>query len=210
MPAPAALAAFLVATLALLLIPGPSVLFVVARSVEQGRRAGLASVGGGALGNLVHVCAATVGLSALLASSALAFAVVKYLGAAYLLYLGLRTLLAKEAKETHGVGPHRSLRRIFSQGVVVYVLNPKTALFFLAFLPQFTAPARGPLAPQLFVLGSLFVLLALITDSTYALLAGTAGGWLRTNARVRRGQRYVSGGVYLALGLTAAVSGQRK
>ncbi len=210
MPTLTTLTAFLIATLALLLIPGPSVLFVVARSLEQGRRAGLASVGGGALGNLVHVCAATVGLSTLLASSALAFSVVKYLGAAYLLYLGLRTFLTKEAQETHGAGPRRPLRHIFSQGVVVYALNPKTALFFLAFLPQFTNPARGPLAPQLFVLGGLFVLLALITDSAYALLAGAVGGRLRTNVRVRRGQRYVSGGVYLALGLTAAVSGQRK
>jgi threonine/homoserine/homoserine lactone efflux protein len=205
-----ALAAFVVATLALLLIPGPSVLFVVARSVEQGRRAGLASVGGGAFGNLVHVCAATVGLSALLASSALAFSVVKYLGAAYLFYLGLRTLLTKEAEGTNGIGPRRSLRRIFSQSVIVYALNPKTALFFLAFLPQFTDPARGPLAPQLLVLGGLFVLLALVTDSAYALLAGVVGGWLRRNARVQRGQRYFSGIVYLALGVTAAITGERK
>jgi threonine/homoserine/homoserine lactone efflux protein len=210
MPAPAAVVAFVLATLAFLLIPGPAVLFVVTRSIEQGRRAGLASVSGGAFGNLVHVCAATLGVSAIVASSAVAYSVVKYLGAAYLIYLGLRTLLTRDAGDMLEVGPRRSLRRIMWQGFLVYALHPKTALFFLAFLPQFTDPARGPVATQLFVLGSLFVLMSLITDGGYALLAGTLGGWLRTSVRVRRVQRYVSGSVYLALGVTAAMSGQRK
>jgi threonine/homoserine/homoserine lactone efflux protein len=210
MPAPATLAAFVLATLAFLLIPGPAVLFVVARSVEQGRRAGIASVAGGSLGNLVHVVAATLGVSALVASSALAFSVVKYLGAAYLIYLGLRTLLTREDEGTAAIGPRRSLRRIAWQGFLVYALHPKTALFFLAFLPQFADPSRGPIAPQIFILGCLFILLSLLTDGGYALLAGTVGGWLRSSARIRRIQRYVSGSVYLALGVTAAFSGQRK
>ena len=209
MPEPTTLAAFVVAAVVLLLAPGPAVLFVVARSIEQGRRAGLASVAGGSLGNLVHVGAATFGLSALLASSATAFSVVKYAGAAYLLYLGLRTLLTRET-EAAAVAPPQPLRRVFSQAMLVYALNPKTALFFLAFLPQFTDPARGPIAPQLFFLGSLFVLLALVTDSVYAVLAGSLAGWLRGNVRVRRGQRYVAGGVYLALGAATALGGDHR
>lgn len=208
MPEPTTLAAFLVAAIALLLAPGPAVLFVVARSVEQGRRAGLTSVVGGALGNLVHVVAATVGLSAILASSSVAFSVVKYAGAAYLLYLGVRVLLSKETPESIVAAP-QPLRRVFSQAALVYALNPKTALFFLAFLPQFADPARGAVAPQLFFLGSLFVLLALVTDSGYALLAGSLSGWLRRNARVRRGQRYFAGGVYLTLAAATAL-GDRK
>lgn len=209
MPEPTTLAAFLVAAIALLLAPGPAVLFVVARSVEQGRRAGLTSVVGGALGNLVHVAGATLGLSAILASSALAFSVVKYAGAAYLCYLGVRVLLSKDDLAT-AIGAPQPLRRVFSQAALVYALNPKTALFFLAFLPQFADPARGPLAPQLFLLGSLFVLMALITDSGYALLAGSLAGWLKRNARVRRGQRYFAGGVYLTLAAATALGGEQR
>jgi threonine/homoserine/homoserine lactone efflux protein len=203
-PEPTTLAAFIVAAVALLLAPGPAVMFVVARSVEQGRRAGLTSVVGGALGNLVHVGAATVGLSAILASSSVAFSVVKYAGAVYLLYLGVRVLLSKETPDSI-IGSPQPLRRVFSQAALVYALNPKTALFFLAFLPQFADPARGAVAPQLFLLGSLFVLLALVTDSGYALLAGSLSGWLRRNARVRRGQRYFAGGVYLTLAAATAL-----
>jgi threonine/homoserine/homoserine lactone efflux protein len=203
-PEPTTLAAFIVAAVALLLAPGPAVMFVVARSVEQGRRAGLTSVVGGALGNLVHVGAATVGLSAILASSSVAFSVVKYAGAAYLLYLGVRVLLSKETPDAV-IGAAQPLRRVFSQAALVYALNPKTALFFLAFLPQFADPARGAVAPQLFLLGSLFVLLALVTDSGYALLAGSLSGWLRRNARVRRRQRYFAGGVYLTLAAATAL-----
>lgn len=209
MPDPTTLAAFVVAAVALLLAPGPAVMFVVARSVEQGRRAGLTSVVGGALGNLVHVGAATVGLSAILASSSFAFSIVKYAGAAYLLYLGVRVLLSKETPDSI-IGAPQPLRRVFSQAALVYALNPKTALFFLAFLPQFADPARGAVAPQLFLLGSLFVLLALVTDSGYALLAGSLAGWLQRNARVRRGQRYFAGGVYLTLAAATALGGEQR
>lgn len=210
MPTGSTLALFLAAALLLLIVPGPSVLYIVARSIEQGRRAGLVSAVGVGAGALVHVAAATVGLSALLVSSALAFAVVKYAGAAYLVFLGLRTLLARdEARAKVGPAPRR-LRRVFSQAVVVEVLNPKVALFFFAFLPQFIDPARGTVAGQTLLLGGLFVLLGICSDGLYALAAGTAGTWLKGSTRFGRVRRYATGGVYLGLGLTTAVaSGDR-
>lgn len=202
---------FVVATLALLLVPGPSVLYIVARSVDGGRVAGLVSVLGVQAGALVHITFAAVGLSAVLASSAAAFSVVKWAGAAYLIWLGLRRLFSRsDDEETFAVEPE-GLPRIFSQGVIVNVLNPKTALFFLAFLPQFVDPARGPVWAQVMLLGLAFVALALLTDGTYALLAGTAAGWLRRRgAGLGRAGRYVSGGVYLALGAATAASGPGK
>lgn len=210
MPSPTTLLTVALAAVALLLVPGPSVLFVVARSLEHGRRAGLASVAGGAVGNLAHVAAAALGLSAILASSAIAFSVVKYAGAAYLIYLGLQTLLKREPTTVAPVGPARSLPRIFVQAVTVYTLNPKTALFFLAFLPQFVDPGRGAIALQILVLGGVFVLLALITDGAYALISGSLAGWLRASARARRLQRWCSGGVYLGLGAATALGANPK
>ena len=204
---------FVVAALALLLVPGPSVLYIVARSVDGGRAAGLVSVLGVQAGALVHIAFAAVGLSAILASSAAAFAVVKWAGAAYLVWLGLRRLFARDGEDAPADVERERLSRVFSQGVVVNVLNPKTALFFLAFLPQFVDPSHGPAASQVILLGSTFVLLALLTDGAYALLSGTAARWLRERAgsrTLRQGQRYVSGGIYLALGAAAAVSGSGK
>ena len=149
--------------LALLVIPGPAVLYVVVQGAEQGRRVGLASVAGLHLGTLVHVAAATVGLSALIVASALAFNVVKYAGAAYLIYVGVRKLLGRDEPEE--VGERReSLRRAFARGAVVNVLNPKTALFFLALLPQFVDTDRGGVWSQALVLGLVFVGLGLLTD----------------------------------------------
>jgi len=203
MPEPTTLALFFVAALALLLIPGPVVLYTVARSVHQGWRAGILSALAGGLGNFVHVLAATLGLSALLASSALAFSVVKYAGAAYLIYLGVRTLLSREEKGVSTLLP-MSHAQIFRQGLLVSVLNPKTALFFLAFLPQFVTPDAGTVAGQTLFLGLLFVALGVCTDSAYALLAGAAGQVLRRSRRLSEAQRYVTGSVYLALGVTAA------
>ena len=200
---------FLAATI-LLLTPGPAVLYIVARSVDQGRRAGLTSVLGIEVGNSVHVLAAAFGLSALLASSALAFSAVKYLGAAYLIFLGVRKLLSPETVITSRRVLAPSRRRIFSQGVLVAVLNPKTALFFLAFLPQFVDSARGSIAPQLLILGALFVLMGMISDSLYALTAGTLGSWLKTTRQFWRAERYVVGSVYVGLGLTAALAGPSK
>ena len=204
---------FVIAALALTLVPGPAVLYIVARSVEGGRRAGLVSVLGIGVGGLVHVLFAAVGLSAILASSATAFSVVKWLGVAYLVYLGLQRILARDEGSAAVTVGGEPLSRVFSQGVVVNVLNPKTALFFLAFLPQFVDPSRGAVPAQIALLGISFVALALCTDGLYALLGGTAGDRLKrknASARFRRVQRLFSGGVYLALGAVASATGSGK
>jgi threonine/homoserine/homoserine lactone efflux protein len=172
---------FGLAALALLAIPGPAVLYIVFQSAEQGRRVGLASVAGVHLGTLVHVAAASAGLSALIVASSLAFSVVK----------------------TQVERKREPLRRAFVRGTIVNALNPKTALFFLAFLPQFVAPDRGGVWSQALVLGFVFVGLGLVTDSLYALAAGTVGGLLR---RQRNAVRYGSGIVFIALGATAALA----
>ncbi|MDP9456833.1 MAG: LysE family translocator [Actinomycetota bacterium] len=203
---------FVAAALLLLIVPGPAVLYVVARSVEGGRLAGLVSVLGVELGTLVHVAFATVGLSAIVASSATAFGVVKWLGVAYLVWLGLQRLLSREAGgEAPATEREGRLARVFAQSVLVQVLNPKVALFFLAFLPQFIDPSRGAAWAQVMVLGATLVLLGLLTDGLYAVLGGTVAGWLRRRSpSFHSGERYVSGGVYLALGAAAAASGSGK
>jgi threonine/homoserine/homoserine lactone efflux protein len=201
---------FISAALVLLFIPGPAVLYIVARSVEQGRRAGLASASGIATGTLAHVLAATLGLSALLLSSAIAYSVVKYAGAVYLLYLGIKKFRERPAvRDEVKQVPALPLRRIYAQGILVQVLNPKTAIFFFAFLPQFVNPARGHVSLQFFVLGMIFILLGLSSDSVWALTAGSAAGWLRQNQAFIRNERYISGTVYLGLGMATAVSGSR-
>ena len=170
------------AAILLLLTPGPAVLYIVARSVEQGRLAGLVSVCGITTGTLVHVLAAALGLSALLASSAAAFGVVKYAGAAYLVYIGARRILSRSEAPAERVKlPRRSLARLYRDGFIVNLLNPKTALFFLAFLPQFVDPSRGAAAFQIAFLGLLFALMGLISDGLYAVAAGAAGKWVRRN-----------------------------
>jgi threonine/homoserine/homoserine lactone efflux protein len=171
MPGLATLAVFVVAVVALLPVPGPVVLYSVTRSLEQGRRAGLLSTVGVGIGNLCRVLAATLGLSALLASSATAFAVVKYAGAAYLVYLGIRALLDRSGETQVGTPASIPLRRVFSQGFVVALLNPKTSLFFLAFLPQFVDPVPGDAPSQAMLLGTIFVILGICTDTAYAFLA---------------------------------------
>jgi threonine/homoserine/homoserine lactone efflux protein len=210
MPALSTVALFLLAALGLLLIPGPSVLYIITRSVAQGKRAGLASVLGVELASVTHVAAAALGLSALLLTSAVAFSVVKYLGAAYLIYLGVRTFLAREESQQAQVPAPKSFSELFAQGFLVNLLNPKTALFFYAFLPQFVSPVRGPVAGQILLLGALFVLLACCTDCLYALLGSTVGRWLTRNARFRPIRRYVTGSIYIVLGVTAAVAGSEK
>jgi threonine/homoserine/homoserine lactone efflux protein len=199
---------FLVAALALIIMPGPAVLYIVARSVDQGRLAGVVSALGVNVGTLFHVAAAALGLSAVLLTSALAFQVVKYLGAAYLIYLGVRKIFFEhDQPDTPTRHEPQALSRIFSQGVVVNVLNPKTALFFFAFLPQFVDPERGAVALQFLLLGLMFIGIAICSDSLYALLAGTAGRWLKGRPGFLRRQRYFSGGIYIALGVTTALSG---
>lgn len=210
MPTPSTVAVFVLAAFGLIVIPGPAVLYIVARGIHQGRLAALVSALGVEVGALVHVVAAALGLSALLLSSAVAFSVVKWAGAAYLVYLGIRTLLAPETTtQTTAVAP-KSLPRIFVQGFLVNLLNPKVALFFFAFLPQFVDPTRGTVAAQTLVLGGLFVAMAACSDSVYALLAGSLGGWLRGNLRFLRAQRWFTGTVYLALGATTALTGSEK
>ena len=210
-PSAASIGLFAVAATLLLLTPGPAVLYIVARSVEQGRTAGLASVLGITTGTLVHVLASTLGLSALLASSALAFALVKYAGAGYLIYMGVRRILRRADTPASPLKlPRRSLGRLYRDGFIVNVLNPKTALFFLAFLPQFVDPARGAVPFQIAFLGLLFTLMGLTSDGLYALIAGTAGAWVKQHSRYLDWERYVSGSVFIGLGVTAALAGGRK
>jgi threonine/homoserine/homoserine lactone efflux protein len=206
MPAPETLAVFALASLALIAFPGPSVFYILARSFAGGRRAGVVSMLGVETGGLVHVAAATLGLSALLASSAVAFGVVKYAGAAYLIWLGISRLRAKEAPEL----PPTPDGAVFRQGVLVNVLNPKTALFFLAFLPQFIDPAMGPASLQAAVLGLLFVAIAFVSDGLYALLGGSIAERTRRSPAVRRRLDRASGAVLIGLGAVAALTGSRR
>lgn len=213
MPDVPTFALFVAAALALLLVPGPAVIYVVARSVEGGRLTGLVSVLGVELGTLLHVVFAAAGLSAIVVSSAVAFSVVKWLGAAYLVWLGLRQILGRDRgdQEAPPSGSGENRLRVFSQSVLVQVLNPKVALFFLAFLPQFVDPSRSAAWTQVVVLGTTLATLGLFTDGLYALLGGTAGEWIRkqrAGAGLRGARRYVTGGVYIALGAVAAISGK--
>jgi threonine/homoserine/homoserine lactone efflux protein len=208
MPAPTTLALFAAATIVLLVEPGPAVFYIVTRSVAQGRAAGLVSVLGVHTGSLVHVAFAALGVSALLYASATAFAVVRYAGAAYLVFLGLRKLLGSRAAVGEPVtAPAVPRGRLYAQGVVVNVLNPKTAIFFLAFLPQFVNPARGPVAVQILVLGACFIALGVVSDGTYALLASALAGRLRRTPRARRALDRSSGVMLVGLGAYTAFAG---
>jgi threonine/homoserine/homoserine lactone efflux protein len=209
-PDPGTLAVFSAAALALLVIPGPAVLYIVAQSIEHGRAAGLVSMLGVQTGGLVHVLAAALGLSALLLQSATAFNIVKFAGAAYLIFLGLKKLLSRQRFETTSERPPRRLDRLYRQGIVVNVLNPKTALFFFAFLPQFVDVEAGSVGLQILLLGLLFLVLATLSDGMYAIAAGTASDWLRGKPRFLRAERWVSGTVLVGLGVTAALSGSHR
>jgi threonine/homoserine/homoserine lactone efflux protein len=207
-PAASTLAVFCVAALALIVVPGPAVTYIVTQSVDKGRRAGLLSALGVACGGLVHVTAAAIGLSALLASSAEAFTVVKLAGAAYLIVIGLRRMLGRDGAGDGAAAerPPTSNRRVFAQGAVVNVLNPKTALFFLAFLPQFIDPSLGSVGLQAAILGAVFVAIAVVSDCTYALAASALAQRLGRSDRAKRLRRLVSGGIFVALGATAATA----
>jgi threonine/homoserine/homoserine lactone efflux protein len=205
MPRPETLYLFAIACVGLVLLPGPAVIYIVTRGVVHGRRGGLISTLGVETGNLIQVLAAAAGLAAIVASSADAFSVVKYLGAAYLVFLGVRTLAGSRPAGGEGVLPRRSERRLYVDGVLVGALNPKLALFLLAFLPQFIDPGRGPVWLQTLVLGLIFNVTATVGDSLFALAAASAGGrvrsWLRSRSLAR-----ASGFVYLGLGVVAALS----
>ncbi len=210
MPGSSTLILFCAAAVVLLVVPGPSVIYIVTRSIDQGRRAGLVSTLGIHVGTTVHVTAAALGLSALLMSSAVVFDAVRYLGAAYLIFLGVRRLRGRDEDITADAREAGDgLRRIFAQGIVVNVLNPKTALFFFAFLPQFVDVSKGHVPLQIAFLGAIFIGLGMLSDGSYALAAAFLGRWLRGSLRFARMQRMLTGSMFVALGLTAALTGGR-
>ena len=208
LPAAPLLTAFVIASVVLALVPGPAVLYIVTRSLVQGRRSGLTSVAGVALGNLGNAIGASLGLAALFAVSSLAFTAVKYAGAAYLVYLGIQALRAPAGERPAEAPRAVPLRRIFRHGFVVALLNPKTAVFFAAFLPQFMDPAR-PAMTQGVALGAMFVAIAAVTDTAYALAASGVAPALARAGRWRRSGRYLVGGTYIGLGVLTACDGPR-
>ncbi|NBF00032.1 LysE family translocator [Nonomuraea sp. KC401] len=201
---PSTYALFVTASLALILIPGPNHLYITARGLAQGRAAGLASALGVEIGTLVHIAAAAAGLSYVISQSATLFAIVKWAGVAYLVYLGIRAFTGKDAET--GAPARQPLPKVFLEGVLVNVLNPKVALFFLAFLPQFVQPDAGSPTLQVMVFGLTALCLGLVSDIVYAFAAGALGHRLRQRARTLR---YVSGVVYLGLGVATAFAGRR-
>jgi threonine/homoserine/homoserine lactone efflux protein len=194
---------FTVASLALLAVPGPAVIYLVTRSVTQGRTAGLVSVLGVETGTLAYALAAAAGLTGLVAASETGFTIVRFAGAAYLVYLGVRRLLERGGVEAAAPSARS---RLFLRGLLVQLLNPKIAIFFLAFLPQFVDPDRGSVVGQSLILGMLFTVLAILGDGAYVLAADAVSGRLRRGRGLQRLAR-LSGGVYIGLGLTAALSG---
>jgi threonine/homoserine/homoserine lactone efflux protein len=210
LPTVSTLAVFAATAVVLLVIPGPAVLYIVSQSVEHGRRAGLIATLGVHAGTLVHITAAALGLSAILVSSAAAFTAVKLGGAAYLVYFGVRALLGREDGAAPAERREAETGRILRQGALVNVTNPKTAIFFFAFLPQFVDTSRGAVGGQIALLGVTFMLLGLVTDGLWALLSGTAAGWVRARPGYRRAQRLVTGTVFIGLGLATALAGDRR
>ncbi len=198
--------AFLLASLALAVTPGPGVLYIVTRSIVQSRHSGLVSVAGVALGNLGNALAASIGLAALFAVSSVAFAVAKYAGALYLVYLGVQMVCSSQVESPAAVLQAAPLSRIFRDGFVVALLNPKTTVFFAAFLPQFLS-ADTPFVPQSMALGSLFVAIATVTDSAYAVAAGAIAPALARAHGVRRLGRRLGGSVFIGLGIFTALWG---
>ena len=209
MPSPASFALFLGAAVPLILAPGPDTLYVLSRAIGQGRRYGLLSALGVGTGLWVHITAAAVGLSALLRTSALAFAAVRYAGAAYLIYLGIQALRVRGTRHAYNAREAAPPLRIFAQATATNVLNPKVALFFLAFLPQFVDPARGSMPLQIVQLGAVYDALGIAWLAAVAAASGALGALMLRNPRVERAQRWVTGGVMLALGLRLAIPDQR-
>jgi threonine/homoserine/homoserine lactone efflux protein len=204
-PSASAFGLFCIASVALAVVPGPAVTYVVTQSVDKGRRAGLAAACGVASGGLVHVAAATVGLSALIASSAVAFTTVKLVGAVYLIVVGVKRLLTRDDDVVPAPAATAPLAQLYRQGVVVNVLNPKTALFFLAFLPQFVT-RQGAVAPQVAILGLTFATIAFASDATYALLSDLVAARFRQSRAGMQLRRFATGGIFVALGVTAAAA----
>ena len=204
MPSLSTYTVFLVTALALLAIPGPAVLYVVTRSIEMGRAGGVASVTGITTGTIVHVVLATAGVSSLILASKAAFDGVKYVGAVYLVFLGVRRLLTRDAEtETEQAVP-RTRRRAYAQGVIVNLTNPKTIVFIFAFIPQFVDVGAGHVALQIMLLGFTFAALGLMSDSCYAVVAGTVADRLRGGRTIARFQRWFGGSILIGLGIAAA------
>jgi threonine/homoserine/homoserine lactone efflux protein len=210
MPEPSTLVVFAGAALALLVVPGPSVLYIVTRGMHQGRSAALVSVLGVTSATVVHTAFASIGLSAILATSALAFTVVEIAGSAYLLWLAVRTWLDRSGERQTEAPAAVGLRRVYFEGLLVNLVNPKTALFVLALLPQFVDPTRGPAAVQILVLGAFLATLGLCSDGAYALASGSLGSWLRRRRSVATAQRRISALVYAVLGIGTVLAGQRR
>lgn len=207
MPSYQTLLIFTLAALAMNISPGPSNLYVMSRSVAQGVSAGLTATAGLATGSLFHVVATSLGLAVILRYSPFAFTALKFTGAAYLVYLGVRHFLARpQAIGDTLAWPRKPLGRIFGESCLVEILNPKTALFFLAFLPQFVDPDAGPVAPQLLLLGAIVTLTAIPCDALVALASGKAASLLRCRPIFLRIQNWVSGSVLIGLGAYVALS----
>jgi threonine/homoserine/homoserine lactone efflux protein len=201
------LSLFIAGVFLLVVVPGPNSLYLIARSISQGRTAGLASVLGIAAATLIHISAAALGLSALLMSSSAAFSIVKYLGAAYLIYLGVCKLVARDEESQNDLMASETMLQVFSQGFVVNLLNPKTALFFFAFLPQFVIPDHGNVTGQVLLLGLTLVAIGGTVDVAYVMISSRLANWLKADSRLHRRQRFLAGSVYIGLGLTTALSG---
>jgi threonine/homoserine/homoserine lactone efflux protein len=211
MPDAAHLVAFALAAATIALIPGPGILYVLARSLGGGRDEGLRSTAGTGLGGLVHVAAAAAGLSAIIATSATAFSAVRYVGAAYLIWLGGRALFGRDREAPSAAATERVpvTSNALRQGVLTEALNPKTALFFLTFLPQFCQPENGPVAVQVLVLGAASVALNTLVDVAVAFAAGAISRRLRERPAMWRRQRAATGGLLIGLGAYAALAGHR-
>jgi len=209
-PPPSTLPVFIAASLVLLVIPGPAVLFIVARSGAQGRRAGLVSVLGVHAASIVHVLAAVAGLSAIVVASSLAFTAIKVVGGCYLIVLGIRSLRHARTGTASSVPKIRASRQLFAEGFLVSLLNPKVALFFLAFLPQFVERGNGPIWSQTLVLGLVYIALGLCSDSMYALLGARLGTRFSGHAARVRATRYAEGGILIGLGVLSLALPHRR
>ena len=196
---------FLTASLVVIVAPGPDNILVLTRGISQGRKAAVASAAGASLGLVCHSLFAAAGLSAILAQSAVAFALVKYAGAAYLIYLGAKALLSREGFAVPGGGRTIRLRSVFVQGVASNIMNPKIAVFFLAYLPQFADPTTGSMGLQLLLLGLAFALLTLLVFSVLGYFSGSLGDTLERRPRLSDALRWFTGGVFIALGLRLAL-----
>lgn len=201
LPSPENILLFITAATILIIVPGPAVLYIMMKSMEQGYKAGIASVFGVGVGAMVHVVAAAVGVSALLVASATAFSILKYAGAVYLIYLGVKKIIDKAPSVSTHKNRTKSLWKIFYEGIIVNILSPKSAIFFFAFLPQFINPERGGTTTQILFLGFLFFVIALVSDMCYVLLSGKLVKQFQASSVYPKVQKYMSGSIHIALGL---------